>query len=173
MFPATTIYATVGDQFRNIQHSKCSFGVLIDINPTSTSDGDLLKVKVQIKNLTTSNIDSGIGSFMNVLEGSELTITDSSLKNIYSYEDGAVLKAGYRAAMVEIRNSLIQYNSAIEGGVFMVEDDSMITIFNCSITNNFALLAGVIKAHNNGVFHFRSYQYFLKLCTRDPYCTNF
>jgi hypothetical protein len=53
---------------------------------------------------------------------------------------------------VFVTNSLIQHNSASEGGVFLVENDSVLTIDNCTITNNFAIVGGVLKAQDNGIF---------------------
>ena len=45
-------------------------------------------------------------------------------------------------------------NSAITGGVFVVESKSLVSIHDSIITNNFALEAGVVKAHINGYFEF-------------------
>jgi hypothetical protein len=111
-----------------------------------------LPVRVTITNLTTSNVDSGDHSLVDCHEGSITRITASTIENIYSTSVGSFLIAGYKAVQVFITNSSIQHNSASEGGVFLVENDSVLTIDNCTITNNFAIVGGVLKAQDNGIF---------------------
>ena len=47
-------------------------------------------------------------------------------------------------------------NTAITGGVFVVESESLVHIHDSLITNNFAVEAGVVLAHTNGYFEFEN-----------------
>lgn len=67
--------------------------------------------------MTTNNIDVSTRSFINVYENSILEIHNSVIENWFSLELGGFLRAGYRNALVQINNTLIRNNAAVEGGV--------------------------------------------------------
>jgi len=112
----------------------------------------LLPVKVLISGLTSSDVNCGFRSFILLGEGSELTVTSSSIRRFYTLGEGAFLTTNARNSKAIINNSTIQYNSASEGGVFLAENGGSIVVTSCSILNNFAIVSGVIKTNNNGVF---------------------
>ena len=111
---------------------------------------------LRIQNLITLDINTQFSSFLQVYEGGELSIYDSIVKNIYCYEDGAVLYAGYQKAIVNVYNSTFVNNTSVIGGVFIVESASLVHIYDSLITNNFAVEAGVMRAHTSGYFVFEN-----------------
>ena len=69
-----------------------------------------------------------------------------------SYQDGAVINAGTRQTTTIITDTDFINNTAIEGGVFSIQEESVIKCHNCVFTNNFASVSGVIRVAENGYF---------------------
>ena len=115
-----------------------------------------ITTNVLISNITTANINGQFDSFIHLNTGGNLQIWNSSLVNIFNYETGAVVYAEYENTVTQIFNSVIQNNTAMNGGVFYSQSGSVIKWTNWTITNNFALSSAVIYSYNNGFFEFYS-----------------
>ena len=92
------------------------------------------------------------GSLISVFDETHLLISDSSFSSVFCYEEGAVLFAGKQKAKVVIMRSNFTANASVQGGVFYVESDSVIQIFDSQIFNNFGVTSGVIQAKDNGYY---------------------
>ena len=114
----------------------------------------LLPTSIQASGMTISNVNAGYKSFINVMENSMLSITNSNINNVFSFDNGSVLRWSAKNSQVFFTNSVFKYNSAIQGGVFQVENDGIINLTNWTLSNNFAIQAGVVQAQNNGAFSF-------------------
>ena len=108
--------------------------------------------KVRISNTTFTNISSQYGSLIEVNEGGYLEINQSNFSAIYWFEEGSVLYAGSQRATVIITNSTFYNNTSLQGGVFNVDSESVIKIYNWEISYNFGVVSGVIHADNNGYY---------------------
>ena len=69
-----------------------------------------------------------------------------------SYQDGAVINAGTRQTTTVITDTTFMNNTAIQGSVFSIQEESVIKCHNCVFTNNFASVSGVIRVAENGYF---------------------
>ena len=58
--------------------------------------------QVVISNLTTSNVNAGYTSLVLVNDNSILNITNSSIANVFSYDNGAVLRSQSKTAIVNL-----------------------------------------------------------------------
>ena len=98
---------------------------LMLIESSNTQDSSLATL-VQINNTVFDNIDGKFNSFISINQGGQLEINNCSFTNIVSYRDGAVIKAGTRQTVTLISDTSFVNNSAIQGGVFSVQDESVI-----------------------------------------------
>ena len=96
--------------------------------------------KVRISNTTFTNISAQYGSIIQVNEGGYLEIDQSSFSTIYWFEEGPVLYAGSQRATVIITNSTFYNNTSLQGGVFNVDSESVIKIYNWEISYNFGVV---------------------------------
>ena len=67
---------------------------------------------------------------------------------------GAVFTAGTRNTKTVVRDSVFRNNTAFEGGVFNIEDGSVIEWYNCTITRNFAITSAIATVSSSGHFKF-------------------
>ena len=111
---------------------------------------------ILFSNMTASNINVGFNSFITVMENSILTITNSNIQNVFSLDNGAVARCSAKNSQISFFNTILKYNSAIQGGVALVEDNGVVSFINWTISNNFAVQSGVIQAQDNGAFSFYS-----------------
>ena len=117
-----------------------------------------LPTKVSISSMNINNIDWGFSSFIMLNGNGILNITDSTIQYIHSYDNGAILRAIASNAIASVYNSALQYNSAINGGLFFVENEGFISAVNWSISDNFAVVSGIVNAHNNGYFELNNWR---------------
>jgi len=73
---------------------------------------------------------------------------------MHTLAEGAVLTAGLSSAVVNISDSVFYNNSAVQGGIFNVETESVIRCTNCKMMNNFALSSSIIRVVTSGYFEF-------------------
>ena len=99
--------------------------VLILIESSNTQDSSLATL-VQINNTVFNNINEKFNSFININQGGQLEINNCSFTNIVSYREGAVIKAGTRQTVTLISGTSFANNSAIQGGVFSIQEESVI-----------------------------------------------
>ena len=98
---------------------------LILIESSNTQDSNL-ETLVQINDTVFDNINDKFNSFISINQGSQLEINNCSFTNIVSYRDGAVIKAGARQTVTLISDTSFVNNSAIQGGVLSVQEESVI-----------------------------------------------
>ena len=98
---------------------------LILIESSNTQDSSLATL-VQINNTVFNNINDKFNSFININQGGQLEINNCSFTNIVSYREGAVIKAGTRQTVTLISDSSFANNSAIQGGVLSIQEESVI-----------------------------------------------
>ena len=132
-------------RFRNISQG------IINIESANKENNDLL-THVVLKNITADQIQENDASFLNVKQGGRLYISDSSFTSMYIYQNGGFLSGGASSTITTIHNSVFENNSALNGGVFHVIEQSTIKIYSCTITHNFAIMSGVINVAANGQF---------------------
>ena len=113
-----------------------------------------LKTKVNMTDITATSISGNSRSLIQIEEGGELYMYNSSFSNIDNTERGAVLNAGYQNGYIEVHNSTFENNLSIYGGVANVQDGSVIKFFDSNITNNFAIQSGAIQVSSDGYFEF-------------------
>ena len=112
-----------------------------------------ISTKVKFQNCTFINNNMNYNSLMTINEGGVVQIDASTFTNISTFQNGAVIFAGYQKAIVTVTNSNFTNNYAVTGGVFNVESQSLISVTNCVISYNFAITSGVIQASNNGYYN--------------------
>ena len=104
-------------------------GAQIAIKSSNLQNTQLMS-KVKMINITATYLSGGSVSFISIDEGGQLYIDDSSFTNIDNTERGAVLNAGYRNSITEVRNSTFKNNVSIFGGVANVQDGSVIRFYD-------------------------------------------
>ena len=107
---------------------------------------------IHLHNFTTSNVNLEFSSLILTLQGGELYVYDSQLSNIFWFEEGAVLFAGFRDTTVAFHNTLFQNNTSINGANFNIEDSSVVKWYGCTFSDNFAVQGGVLVAREDGYF---------------------
>jgi hypothetical protein len=89
-----------------------------------------LSSKMLINNFTTDNVNAEYSSLILINEGAELEIRDSVFKNIYCYEEGAIIFAGYQKSVTSIYDSVFINNTAVQGSLFNIESESVVKLYN-------------------------------------------
>jgi hypothetical protein len=112
----------------------------------------MLPTRVKLQNFTADFINALYDSFLYLEQGSQLEIVSSSFTNINWYEEGAVIFAGFMQTLTIIHDSVFENNTAIQGGVFYIDNISIIRCYNCTLRNNFAIEGGIIRTTTNGFF---------------------
>ena len=127
-----------------------------------------MTTNVLIQNSIIDHIGQDSTSFINVNEGGRLFISSCSFTNMYTFQDGAVISAGFQKTMTVIYDSVFQNNTSKNGGVLNVVDESVIKCYNCTLSNNFALTSGVINVGQNGQFEFYNSKIFNNYANNNP-----
>ena len=117
-----------------------------------------LPTQVMISSMNLNSINAGFSSFILLSENTFLNISDSSIQYIYSFDSGSVMRITASNAQANIYNSAIKYNSAISGGLFLIENGGFVRVTNWSITYNFAVISGLINAQSNGYFELNNWR---------------
>ena len=107
---------------------------------------------VKFVNSTFTLINSQYGSLISINEGGQLVITGCTFSQITCLEEGSVIYAGFQRTTTSIYSSTFVNNTSVQGGVFIVDSESVIKIYNSSLSYNFGVVSGVIQASNNGYF---------------------
>ena len=85
-----------------------------------------ITTEVNIINITANNIKEDETSFIFLENSGKLFISESKFTSIYSYSDGSVLSGATSKTQTLIYNSIFMNNTAQNGGVFSVLDESSI-----------------------------------------------
>ena len=86
---------------------------------------DLLTNVVFI-NITVDTVEEDSTSFIDVKKGGRVYISLSNFTNMYSFQSGGVITGGSKATITVIENSIFMNNAASRGGVFHIEEESII-----------------------------------------------
>ena len=85
-----------------------------------------------------------------------------------SYQDGGVINAGTRQTTTIIADTTFMNNTAIQGGVFTIQEESVIRCYDCIFTNNFASVSGVIRVIDNGYFEIYNSEIYNNYASQSP-----
>ena len=156
-----TYLTIINSQFTDLTAAKL---VVKSLNTQSTN----LTTLVQINDTIFNSIDDRFNSFINVNEGGQLEINNWTFTNIVSYQDGAVINAGARQTTTIITESTFMNNTAIQGSVFSIQDESVIKWYSCTFSNNFASVSGIVRVAENGYFEIYSSQIYNNYASQSP-----
>ena len=115
-------------ELTNSMFSDISSGSL-QLNWFNQQSNDL-STKVRLDNVTVTNYDGNSNSFLHVIEGGNLQIDNSIFTGMYNFDSGTVVRGETSTAEVLINNSVFENNTSIDGGVFLVEDESVLKLYN-------------------------------------------
>jgi hypothetical protein len=113
-------------------------------------------LNIKFVNFTIINNEGESSTMIQVQEGSSLKIDKSSFKNNFSFERASIIRVTSPTSNVQIDNSEILNNAAIEGGVFDVSDEGKLIFNNSTIKDNFAIENGIGTSRTSGKFEINS-----------------
>ena len=97
---------------------------------TPDTQNNIISTSVVFNNVTVDNVREDSTSFILLVESGTLYVIGCQFTNIYSFRDGAVITGGASKTTTIIQDSIFQYNTAQNGGVFSVSDESSIQCTN-------------------------------------------
>ena len=118
------------------------------------SESSSLNTKINFENWTFASINTKYGSMINTENNAVVTINNSKFTNIFTYEEAAILYAGFQKTSVSFTNCIFQNNSAVEGTLFVIQSESVVICTNWTITNNFGVTNAIVETSTNGYFMF-------------------
>ena len=153
---------TISDSiFKNISHGS----ILIT---SSNLQNDNLLTHVNFINIAVDTVEEDSNSFIDVKEGGRVYISSSNFTSMYSFQSGGVISGGTKETITVFEDSTFMNNAAFRGGVFHIEEESVIKCYNCTITENFAITSGVVNVFQNGKFEFYDSQIFNNYAHNNP-----
>ena len=108
----------------DIEFSQIKNGIIWMSTPDS-SDSTIL-THVQVTNISADSVEQESRSFFLLEEQAQLIISEGTFTNMFTYADGAVIKGSASRTSVIIEHSTFTNNTAQNGGVFSVSDQSSI-----------------------------------------------
>ena len=164
----SSVSFNVSGNLLNFQQQLSNFTTVSGLTVTNTTNAQiylqaankqntLLPVRVLFANLTTSNVKSGVNSFIIANDNTFVNITNSTVQTITSTGIGAAISVSTASALVNINKSTFSSNSATEAGAFYVLNSGIIRAYSSTFSNNNASISGLIKASNGGRFEFYSW----------------
>jgi hypothetical protein len=133
--------------FSNLNNANVAIGTTSSVNEAQTT-------RVTFSNSVFDSSFSESSSLISVYRGAIVEFENCTFSNLHTLSSGAAITAGASKASVVVRDSSFFNNSAVEGGIFNIESESIIRCNSCSINNNFALTSGVVRINSNGHFYF-------------------
>ena len=130
-----------------------SVGITLE---ASNKQNTNLFAQMNIINSKFYSINDNYGSLIYLNEGGILGINNCSFLNIFTYEQGSILFAGFQRTVTTINNTLFQNNTAAQGGIFIIQSQSKVSCTNWVFQDNFAISSGVAYATDSGYFEFYS-----------------
>ena len=118
------------------------------------SKNSSLYTKSYFENCTFNSINTKYSSMLNTENKAILTVNNSAFTNIFSYEEAAILYAGFEKTFVTFNNIIFSNNSAIKGTMFVIQSESSVSWTNWTIFNNFGITNTVFETSTNGYFMF-------------------
>ena len=110
------------------------------------------ETKIKFENTTFTNIAAKYGSLILINEGGNLEISESTFSDVYSFEKGAVLFAGFQRTTTTVYNSDFSNCTSLQGGVFNLESEGLLRMHDSRISRNFAVISGVFQASDSGYY---------------------
>ena len=126
---------------------------------TIESPGELttgLFTYVQISNWKFDQINDQYSSLLTINNKALVEVSFSNFTNIYTYEEAAILYAGFEKSSISFSYWLFLNNSAAEGTIFVIESESVVKWSNCTFTQNFGITGTIFKTSTNGYFQFEN-----------------
>ena len=128
-----------------------------------------LIMQTNFVNCIFNNINGKYSSLINTNNKAVLEFKNSIFTNIYTYEEGAVLYAGFEKTSVSFANWVFQNNSAVQGTIFVIESESFINWKkNCTFTNNFSITSTIFMTSLNGYFELYNSSIYNNFATNNP-----
>ena len=127
-----------------------------------------LIMQTNFVNCIFNNINGKYSSLINTNNKAVLEFKSSIFTNIYTYEEGAVLYAGFEKTSVSFANWVFQNNSAVQGTIFVIESESFINWKNCTFTNNFSITSTIFMTTLNGYFELYNSSIYNNFATNNP-----
>ena len=132
---------TLGGNLINFQSQMANQAVLSNVAISNITNGNIyvdafnpqnrdLPSKLRFSNMTVDQVNVQYSSLILVNEGAELEIWESLFENIYCYEEGAIIFAGFQASQTSIHGSTFNSNTAIQGALFNIENESVIRMYD-------------------------------------------
>ena len=85
-----------------------------------------------------------------------------------SLSEGAVISSNVRQTMTLITDTDFVNNTALQGGVFNIKDESLIKCYNCVFVSNFASASGVVRVIDNGYYEIYNSQMSFNFACQSP-----
>ena len=135
---------------------------------SSGSGSTGLVTKTNFVNCIFNNINGKYSSLINTKNKAILEFTNSTFTNIYTYEEGAVLYAGFERTLVIFTNWMFQNNSAVQGTIFVIESESFVNWTNCTFVNNFSITSTIFMTSLNGYFELYNSSIYNNFASNNP-----
>ena len=107
---------------------------------SSGSGSSGLTTQAKFVNCVFDQINGKFSSLLNTKNKAILEFTNSTFTNIYTYEEGAVLYAGFKNNSVLFTDWIFKNNSAVQGTIFVIESESFIKCTNWTFMDNFGII---------------------------------
>ena len=124
---------------------------IVNINSYGSKNASL-NTKAQFSNWHFDTINSKYSSFIKTQNNAIAELGYSNFINIRTYEQAAVLYAGFEKTSVSFSHCMFANNSAVQGTVFVIESESVVNWANCTFVQNFAITGTVFQTSTNGYF---------------------
>lgn len=147
-------------QFTGITAGFIYIGVFNKIISTTTN--------VLISNMTIWDCDMKSKSFISVNRGGRVDIHDSLFQSVHSSDSGPIIHSNFDQTEVNILRSNFSENTAVSGGVFLIEDNSVVRCTDWKIFKNYAISNGVFKVDSHGYFELYNTEIFENYANNIP-----
>ena len=125
----------------------------IQLEPVSIVD-TTKTVQVQVTNVTVKNNDFQSSTFFVVANYWTLTVTNWTMKRNSAYFLGTILSIIDRKSTVTFDQCNFNHNNGVRGGLFYVERSSIVNVRNSSMYGNFAINSPIAYVENSGSINF-------------------
>jgi hypothetical protein len=130
------------------------------VEPITVST-DSVRSKLQLDNVTVSNNDFKDSTFIVLKEHCDLVVNVCSLYRNSGTFRGTVISILDSNSQVNITDWKFNNNNGMIGGLFYVNGNSPIYVYNSSFFSNFAISAPISYITNQGSIHFISWNFTL------------
>ena len=110
------------------------------------------QTNVLVQSWKFESINVNTNSVFLLNEGANLEIRNSSFNQISCTESGGVIYSSYQNTITSIYDSSFTNITSVKAALFLIEDGSVIKVYNWNIIQNFAITSTLIYATNDGYF---------------------